>query len=88
MLAKYKDIDDMFIVDLDKQRLVLDNSDLALPEFVVKGFKIDLCNLTQKSVNEHNERNLQIQRCFMRIFMKTIGNYENFIVPSCDSDKE
>jgi hypothetical protein len=91
MLAKYKDTGDMFIVDLDKQRILLDNSekgDCLLPELVVKGFKIDFCNLAQRNIKESDEKNLNIQRCFMQIFIKTISSYENFIVPNCDANKE
>ena len=46
LLSKYKDAHDMIIIDLDKQKCILDNDEdiQILPESVLKCLKLDLYN--------------------------------------------
>lgn len=58
-----------------------------LPDGVVKTLKIDLYNLVHNSrLPNDYERNVELCRVFLKVFVKTLGNYANFIVP-CEHDK-
>ena len=83
LLSKYKDAHDMIIIDLDKQKCILDNDEdiQILPESVLKCLKLDLYNISMSKVTSKYEKNIELCRVFLRIFLKTIGNYRDFMVP-------
>lgn len=88
-LAKYKGSSDMLIVDLDKQKFIFDtqNDMKVLPESTVKSLKIDLYNLIHcsKLVTDY-DKNVELCRIFVKIFVKTVGTYANFIVTDPEPD--
>ena len=95
LLHKYKDAHDMIIIDLDKQKCILDNDNdtHVLPDSVIKSLKLDLYNLMQVSkFSSKYEKNVELCRIFLKIFLKTIGNYKDFIFPvennSSSNDEE
>ena len=74
----------MIIIDLDKQKCILDNDNDVhiLPDSVIKTLKLDLYNLTQVSkFSSKYEKNVELCRIFLKIFIKTIGNYRDYIFP-------
>lgn len=81
-LAKYRGVSDMLIVDLDKQKFIYDtqNNGKIIPDNIVKSLKVDLYNLIHSSrlVTEY-DKNVELCRVFLKIFVKTCGNYANFI---------
>lgn len=95
-LMRYNYENDMIIVDLDKQKIIqhqekdLDSNNSNnlcslnnfLPENVLKTLKVDLYNLSTmpKSVPE-SYKNMQLCKVFMKIFVKTIGNYKSYLIP-------
>ena len=91
LLVKYKDAHDMIIIDLDKQKCILDNDDDThiLPESVLKCLKLDLYNIMHMSkLTSKYEKNVELCRVFLKIFLKTIGNYRDFIVTEKESSDE
>jgi hypothetical protein len=96
-LMRYNYENDMIIVDLDKQKIIqhqekdINTNNLCslnnfLPENVLKNLKVDLYNLStlSKSVPE-SYKNMQLCKVFMKMFVKTIGNYKNYLIPiSCN----
>ena len=84
LLSKYKDAHDMIVIDLDKHKCILDNDyDIhILPDSVLKTLKLDLYNLMHMSkLASKYEKNVELCRVFVKIFIKTIGNYRDFILP-------
>ncbi|CAF0993496.1 unnamed protein product [Brachionus calyciflorus] len=80
-LLKYKNISDFLIIDLDKQKLIQDNSNQEdyIPETLKKCLKTDLNNLQNLSKNLSNyEKNVELCKIFLKFFVKTVGNYQNF----------
>ena len=59
-----------------------------MPEFILKELKLGLINLLSKFVNSKNEYQTNVELCqiFLKIFVKTIGNYKNFIVHDNDNE--
>ena len=84
LLAKFRDTNDMIIVDLDKQKCILDNDNdtFSLPDSILKSLKLDIYNLLHiaKSTPEF-QKNIELCRIFLKIFLKTIGSYKNYIFP-------
>jgi hypothetical protein len=56
--------------------------DNFLPENVLKSLRVDLYNLStiSKSVPE-SYKNMQLCKIFMKIFVRTIGNYKSYLIP-------
>lgn len=77
----------MLIVDLDKQKFVQENQDemRIIPECIVKSLKIDLYSLvhSSKSMSDY-EKNVALCKIFLKVFLKTVGNYASYIFPSTD----
>ena len=84
LLEKFKDTHDMIIIDLDKKKCILDNDDdiHILPESVIKTLKLDVYNLVHSSkLDSKYEKNVELCRVFLKIFLKAIGNYRDFLLP-------
>jgi hypothetical protein len=93
---------DMLIVDLDKQRFIYDTAPAPrsassnhriLPESLLKALKIDLYNLVHNNSSNKSQltdldKNVELCRVFLKVFVKTIGNYANFIVPDKDNKEQ
>ncbi|RNA39384.1 suppression of tumorigenicity 5 -like [Brachionus plicatilis] len=82
-LIRYKNCSDILIVDLDKQKFIHDtnSSDEMVPESLKKCLKSELTNLVNLSKNMSNyEKNFELCKIFISFFVKTIGNYQNYLV--------
>lgn len=82
-LVKYKNSTDILIIDLDKHKLS-HNTRLyneIIPENLKKSLKMEINILTNLSKNMSNyEKNLELCKIFINFFVKTIGNYRNYLV--------
>lgn len=91
-LLKYKSSNDMLIVDLDKQKILQETQDelVPIPDAIVKVLKIDLYNLTNMSkLMSEYEKNVELCKIFLKVFLKTVGNYKLYIFPADEeSDTE
>lgn len=60
-----------------------------LPESIVKALKIDLYNLMHNSrLPNDYEKNVELCRIFLKVFVKTLGNYANYIVACDEKDND
>ena len=74
----------MLIIDLDKNKLIHENKNEKeiLPEFVIKELKQDLNSIVQMSKSKEDyQKNAELCRVFLKIFVNTLGNYKKFITP-------
>lgn len=82
-LVKYKNSTDILIIDLDKHKFIHDtklNEDIV-PESLKKSLKMQINILTNMSKNMSNyEKNLELCKIFINFFVKTVGNYQNYLV--------
>ncbi len=86
----------MLIIDLDKNKCLFtntnneieqkqqdfENTTFKMPTKIVNELKTDLLNLVRISkLKTESQKNIELCLIFLKFFIKTIGNYKEFIIP-------
>jgi hypothetical protein len=87
LLLRYKGVNDILIVDLDKQRCIQEEGTELniIPESLITIFKHELIELIYLFRNKRDEntsqQNISLCWIFLRFFVSTCGNYKDYIKP-------
>lgn len=90
-LLKYKNSPDILIIDLDKQKLIheTNSKDDIIPEHLKKSLKMELSSLVNMSKNISNyEKNFELCKIFISFFVKTVGNFQSYLISVNENKSE
>ena len=76
----------MLIIDLDKNKILYDDNydkeTFKMPDRIINELKADIYNLLRiAKLRKESQKNIELCWIFLRFFIKTIGNYKDFIIP-------